>query len=155
MDLLGDLNFSAAPIAAPVNHVITSPQPTIDLLGDIFGGKSEPAQITAHVCYSKNDLEITLLPSKTAKGADVQVKFTTKSAISDITFQVAVPKALQLTTIRGANQITAQAPTIHTLSIENSTKIPIRLRFKIAYTSAIGTVEEQIEFSKFEPSLWQ
>ena len=46
------------------------------------------------------------------------------------------------------------SPATQWMTIENPTKVVVRLRLKITYTVGGQAVDEMAEFSAFDPSLW-
>jgi AP-1 complex subunit gamma-1 len=122
MDLLGGLNLGAQPVAA--NATVPKQATAVDLLGDLFGGGSSAPTIAPAVsstskvamdpladllgvsssssntfapvtCYDKNGLVVTLQPLKESSiVTQFKATFTSQSEITNLLFQVAVPKVL-------------------------------------------------------------
>lgn len=107
MDLLGGLSLDSS--APSLSNAAATKANNLDLLGDLFGGSdivpvtSTPpmlanlmglAPVQAITCYNSNGLFITLTPQKeNAQLSNILVTFSTVAGpITDISFQVAVPK---------------------------------------------------------------
>nr|KAJ3421163.1 clathrin associated protein complex large subunit [Polyrhizophydium stewartii] len=140
-DLLGDLFGGGPPAPAPA---ATAAPAALDPLADLFGGPAPTVASTpavaaakAYPSYNKLGLSITLTPTKeSATATNVVASFYNSGAagtVSNLSFLVAIPKSLRL---------------------ENPSRVPIRLRLKIAFTAGGQSVDEIVEFSSFEPYLW-
>jgi AP-1 complex subunit gamma-1 len=122
MDLLGGLDLGGqGPAIASTVGVVKQPT-TVDLLGDLFGNSpavpslnstkmdpltdllrgpiSQPIQASAPTfaavpCYEKNGLKVTLYPLKESSTiTQFKANFTSQSEVTNLLFQVAVPKVL-------------------------------------------------------------
>jgi hypothetical protein len=109
MDLLGGLNLSGAS-SAPLNlqpsqtALVPQTSNAVDLLGDLFGTAPVSAPLVAPVaaltfapikCYEKNGLNLSLATLKeSATMTQIKASFSTtgNTEISNVLFQVAVPK---------------------------------------------------------------
>ncbi len=167
MDLLGDLNLGGG---APVMPTAQAPKPAaapVDLLGDLFGGAPAQSAPAAPVgpttyppitCYDRNGLKVTitaLKESSTVAQFKAQFSSTNGSEISNILFQVAVPKSLKLIMQPASgNVVNASTQATQLLKVENPTKVAIRLRIKLSYVAPSGPVDEIVECSSFDPSLY-
>lgn len=49
---------------------------------------------------------------------------------------------------------TMTKPAMQSMKVENPTKTTIRLRMKLSFAISGEKVDEMVEFSAFEPSLW-
>jgi AP-1 complex subunit gamma-1 len=154
MDILGDL-FGGASIA-----LVTSTSSTAASMDDLFGSSAPTTPETkSYTCYSKNNLLIVLTPTRVGNTATININAVFSNSgsgdVSDLGFQVAVPKSLKLTmdppssTTVGIGGKESQA-----LRIENPGKANIRLRLKIGYEAGGERVDEIVEFSSFDASLW-
>ncbi|KAJ3114180.1 clathrin associated protein complex large subunit [Phlyctochytrium bullatum] len=166
-DLLGDLfGGGSAPAAA-------APKAAVDPLGDLLGGAASkpaastggslldsfgaaPAAAASHQCYNKNGLIITLSPTRESNGTVTAVTASFKStgpSITNIAFQVAVPKTLKLQMFPASGAAVSGAATVtQSLRIENPSKVAIKLRLKISYQSNGQGVEEVVDFAGFDSS---
>ncbi|KAJ3208582.1 clathrin associated protein complex large subunit [Dinochytrium kinnereticum] len=167
-DLLGDL-FGSTP--AP------SSKPAMDPLGDLLGGgapKTSPsfgagsfgglgspisaATPKAYQCYSKMGLTVTLMATKEMGGSVIGVVANFESsgpAFSGLAFQVAVPKTLKLQMLPASGtSVSTSTPVTQSLKIENPSKVPIKLRLKLGFQVNGQSVEEVVDFSSFDASLW-
>ncbi|KAJ3260977.1 clathrin associated protein complex large subunit [Boothiomyces macroporosus] len=154
MDLLGGL-------VPPVTNVspVKANSNAVDLLGDLFGSApAAPAPVSYQPikCYEKNGLLITLLPNKESPTlTQIKASFTSTATINNLLFQVAVPKNFKLMMQPSSNStVTPAEPAYQLLKIENSGRQPIRLRLKISYEVGGNHVDEIVEFSGFDASLW-
>ena len=168
MDLFG----TAAPIAAskpPVNNM--------DLLGDLFGGgPSKPPVVSqqssnlddlfgtttqaqkAYTCYTKNNLLITLTPTRipSTTTCSIVASFSNSgSPISNLSFQVAVPKTLKLQMDPISSTTVSGNVETQVLKIENPGKEALRLKLKISYVFSGGNADDVVVFNGFDASLWQ
>ncbi|KAJ3196947.1 clathrin associated protein complex large subunit [Irineochytrium annulatum] len=134
-DLLGDLfgggtSMISPSLSAPV--VAATKPVSNDPLADLFGNSSSPLATStvttkSYTCYDKNGLRITLTPTREGEGTvlSVAAKFESKgSQISNLVFQVAVPKSLKLQ-IQSPSSTVVQpnAPATQLMKIENPTKV--------------------------------
>ena len=160
---------STVPVLSAQQSTSSMPKPAtnaLDLLGDLFGSApvvkevAPPTKVFANVtCYSKNGLNVVITPLKeSATVCQFKATFTTTSGdITNINFQVAVPKTLRLA-MQPASGTTASpaTPVTQLMKIENLTKVPIRLRIKLSYsTGSTGAVDEIVEVSTLDPKLWE
>ncbi|KAJ3135527.1 clathrin associated protein complex large subunit [Geranomyces variabilis] len=163
-DLLGDLFGGGAPALSPqVPPLSTQPSAAaIDPLGDLFGssgfGGGPAAAAKSYVAYEKNGFRVTLSAKRDGNAIDVSadMKNNGMSPLSDVAVQVAVPRSLQITMHpQSSNMIAPGASASQKMRIENPTKVAVRLRLKVVYN--IGgqqQIEDIVEFSQFDPSLW-
>ncbi|KAJ3272010.1 clathrin associated protein complex large subunit [Terramyces sp. JEL0728] len=155
MDLLGGL----VPAATTVSPVRANSN-AVDLLGDLFGSTPTPAPTPVSYqplkCYEKNGLLVTLLPNKESPTVtQVKANFSATTTINNLLFQVAVPKNFKLMMQQSSNStVTPSEPAYQLLKIENSTRQQIRLRIKVSYETGGNNVDEIVEFSAFDSSLW-
>ena len=179
MDLLGGLDLTGTSTTMQPVKQITN----VDLLGNLFGTSSitpvvpvstprlvdplpdllgaslltpVPHTFVAISCYENNGLIIMLQPLKESTSVtQLKATFSATTEITNVLFQVAVPKTCKLamqpasgTTVTPTTQIT------QLLRIENSSKQPLRLRIKLTYHVPNGPVDEIVDFSSFDSRLW-
>ncbi|KAJ3033585.1 clathrin associated protein complex large subunit [Rhizophlyctis rosea] len=171
-DLLGDL-FGGGPALSPAPVSVTATPSTIsaDPLGDLLGGfggggavggGSGGAEKKSYVCYDKNGLRITLLPSREAaiEGVNLRVEATLENlggvGVAGVAFQVAVPKTQTIVWLQAlsSTDIPPGGRANQIMRIDNPKKAPIRLRLKVTYNVGGQQVDEIVEFSGFDASLW-
>eukprot|EP00049_Salpingoeca_infusionum_P019247 m.361040 g.361040 ORF g.361040 m.361040 type:complete len:615 (-) comp19290_c0_seq1:283-2127(-) len=178
VDLLGDLlggsslsSTSTAPIT-PSNEPslldFSSPAPTTAPapagpadLSTMFVELAtiKPATHLPITAYEKDNMKVILRFASTSPHPDVLVTVasfinTSSVVVNDLSFQAAVPKALQIK-LQPASSTTVVpngAPVTQIFLIANPTKIPIRLRFKLGYTKNGATVDEMGQCDGF-PSM--
>lgn len=178
MDLLGDLNMNPTSSALISNDSVmgnsAKPATVVDLLGDLFSATPVPLPIVAlnlnspgsepgAVCYNKNGLLISFVTQRKNNGIQVAVNFSSTGSVpvTNISFQVAVPKVMIIVieTLKltmhpaSTNQVTSGSIATQLMDIENPTNVPIRLRIKLGFLGAVS-IEEMVDFSNFDPSLW-
>jgi AP-1 complex subunit gamma-1 len=156
VDLLGDLFGTTS-----INPVVPLSAPRLaDPLGDLLGGSLStpvpPPTFNAVSCYEKNGLTIMLQPLKdSASVTQLKATFTATTEITNVLFQVAVPKTCKLAMQPASGTIVSPTTQItQLLRIENSTKQPLRLRIKLTYHVPNGPVDEIVDFSSFDSRLW-
>ncbi|KAH9270457.1 hypothetical protein BSLG_001245 [Batrachochytrium salamandrivorans] len=138
----------------------TMANPLADLLGGGMGSSAtSPAQSKAYVCYEKHGLRITLTPTReSATSLGIVAQFYnigSSGLISNIFFQIAVPKSLRLAMQPSTSTQVEPGQTIsQNVHLENPTKVAIRLRLKISFAAGGQAVDEIVEFSSFESTLW-
>ncbi|KAI8853552.1 hypothetical protein BC829DRAFT_382317 [Chytridium lagenaria] len=129
-DPLGDLGFFSQPVAAPPKAV--EPSAPVDF-------------------FKKNGLQIKAILKESAQNVEADLTFinTTPVPFTHLTFQVAVPKAMQLklnplsgTVIQPLNQ----AQVKQSLIIANATKATVKMKFKVAYQVNGAEVEESGDY---------
>lgn len=110
------------------------------------------------VLLNKNGLQIELdieYESQDGTAIKVMAYFSNSlnSAMSNLTFRVAVPKSLQLKLEPQSAQIVnafSKRTVTQAMSIKNPTQQnPVRMRYHVSYVLAGRTIEEQGEFSQF------
>jgi len=153
MDLLGDIFGGGNSLSKTSKPAASS---TID---DLFGDMSTAPATKSYTCYSKNNLLITLAPTRVSGTSNLNIVAafanTGSVAVDGLAFQVAVPKSLKLQMDPPSNSnILENGRETQALRIENPGKVAIRLRLKIAYSFGGVGVDEVVEFSSFDPSLW-
>lgn len=112
--------------------------------------------------YDKNGLYIAFKSHRdvtsTARAVktDVEYRNTGVASIEGINFQVAVPKVMQLS-LQAPSTVTLNlGATAHqSMRIENPTGAPLKLRIKISFTVNGQPYNEVVDFTSFDPSLWQ
>ncbi|KND01869.1 uncharacterized protein SPPG_03659 [Spizellomyces punctatus DAOM BR117] len=173
-DLLGDL-FGGSGIGAsvaPSVPSVTSPvsKNAVDPLADLFGGSGlasiAPAQSAApksYVAYDKNGFRVSLSATRDSNGQgaplNVQAELNNVGAsatLTDVGVQVAVPRSLQITMFpQTSTTIPIGSSATQNMRVENPTKIAVKMRLKVVYKiGGLQQVEEIVEFSQFDPSLW-
>jgi hypothetical protein len=107
---------------------------------------------------NKNGLQIELdveYPDRDTSSIQVVAHFSNSlnSAMSQLTFRVAVPKTLQLQLNPQSSQVVepfSKRSATQSMSIKNPTRQqPIRIRYHVSYALEGRTIEEQGEFSQF------
>jgi AP-1 complex subunit gamma-1 len=120
------------------------------------------------IVYQKNGLVITFRPSPEMspepQGSVCSIatlfRNTGNVAVSELNFQVAVPKSLKLqlyppsgTTVMPNGSQTQSVKIMNPIGQTMEGKaVPIRLRLKIAYAVGANRVDEVVEFGGFTPS---
>ncbi|KAF9310567.1 hypothetical protein BG003_008411 [Podila horticola] len=116
-----------------------------------------PSGPTTVVLLNKNGLQIELdieYESQDGTAIKVMAYFSNSlnSAMSNLTFRVAVPKSLQLKLEPQSAQVVnafSKRTVTQAMSIKNPTQQnPVRMRYHISYVLAGRTIEEQGEFSQ-------
>ncbi|KAJ3150988.1 clathrin associated protein complex large subunit [Geranomyces michiganensis] len=166
-DLLGDLFGGGGASAMSPQAPPLSSNPSaaaVDPLGDLFGssgfggGHVAPAAAKSYVAYEKNGFRVTLGAKRDGTAIDVNadMKNNGMSPLSDVAVQVAVPRSLQITMHpQSSNIIAPGGSASQKMRIDNPTKVAVRLRLKVIYN--IGgqqQIEDIVEFSQFDQSLW-
>ncbi|KAI8844797.1 adaptin N terminal region-domain-containing protein [Chytridium lagenaria] len=151
IDLLGGLGLGSAP-----------PTGAADLLGDLFGGSST---ITPSVTAPKSDPLGDLLGGGLKPSTPLSGGFPTSSlgSLSSPTSPVGknlplsgptiTALAFQVATLK-LQMFPASGTSLSALKIENPSKVAIKLRLKISFQSNGQLVEEVVDFSGFDASLW-
>ncbi|KAK5670787.1 hypothetical protein BDV3_005021 [Batrachochytrium dendrobatidis] len=131
---------------------------------NLFGSSSVSVPATSlasrvYSCYEKHGLKITFTPTKeSAVSTNIIAHFVNTSisdTISNISFQVAVPKSLRLVMQPpSSTQVEPGQTAMQNVHLENPTKTPIRLRIKISFVAGGQPIDEIVEFSSFDSSLW-
>ncbi|KAJ3106069.1 clathrin associated protein complex large subunit [Phlyctochytrium planicorne] len=168
-DLLGDL-FGAGPTSSVTATATAAPK--ADPLGDLLGGgfsapaaspsfaglAPSPGGSKSYQCYSKNGLTINLAATRESNGTVLALAAGFESSganISNLSFQVAVPKTLKLQMFPASGTSVSLGQTVsQNLKIENPSKIAVKLRLKISFQSNGSPVEEVVDFAGFDASLW-
>ncbi|KAI8928396.1 Coatomer/clathrin adaptor appendage, Ig-like subdomain-containing protein [Entophlyctis helioformis] len=162
-DLLGDL-FGGG--GGGIGVSTSSAAPAVDPLAGLFGGSSavSPLSVSAsapktYTCYNKHGLVITLAPTRDSPTSIVILSTFTNTGgvgvVTNLSFQVAVPKSLKLA-MQPASSSTVEIGQSATQSmrIENPTKAVVRLRLKVVFAVSGQPVDEIVEFSSFDASLF-
>jgi AP-1 complex subunit gamma-1 len=115
--LLGDL-FGGAPASPPKSNAVP----------DILSGFASAPTTTNYTVYSKNSLLITLAAQPKPGNLSVNITATFANTgstpITNMLFQVAVPKTLKLTMMPPSNStIQAGGKETQAIAIENPTKV--------------------------------
>lgn len=170
VDLLADIfgggsSGSAAPTSAAPSSSMAGGD-ILSLLGGNGGSSAQSVQSStapsgSYTAYDNNGLKILLQPSKDSSTANV-VNITATfyntghgGAIQELVFQAAVPKSQRLQ-MQPATSSTVPpgGSATQLLRVANPTKVPVRLRLKIAFTAGNGQrVDEIAEFSGFPESV--
>ncbi|KAG0092060.1 hypothetical protein BGZ92_010971 [Podila epicladia] len=117
-----------------------------------------PSGPTTVVLLNKNGLQIELdieYESQDGTAIKVMAYFSNSlnSAMSNLTFRVAVPKSLQLKLEPQSAQVVnafSKRTVTQAMSIKNPTQQnPVRMRYHVSYVLAGRTIEEQGEFNQF------
>ncbi|KAF3910059.1 hypothetical protein ABW21_db0207289 [Orbilia brochopaga] len=150
MDLFGQ---SSSSTSAP-SH--TTPAAS-SLLGDLGSTPSHapppPSGPTAHPAYNKNNLVLTLSLQRNPEGiVAILARFQNLSltdSVNSISLQAAVPKSqkLQLMPI-SSTEVSAQGEVTQQMRVQGSSKPPLRLRLRIAYSMGGNNVTEQVDWSE-------
>ncbi|KAJ3278912.1 clathrin associated protein complex large subunit [Borealophlyctis nickersoniae] len=170
-DLLGDL-FGGGAVTSPSVSTPSKPTAMVDPLADLLGGfggstsASTPAPAAtsrSYTCYDKNGFKITLTPTREAAAEGVSLNVSALLAnngasgpVSNVAFQVAVPKTQSIVWLQPLTSTTI-APggtATQVMRIDNPKKAPVRLRLKVLYSIGGQQVDEIVEFSQFDSSLW-
>ncbi|KAJ3045977.1 hypothetical protein HK097_001079 [Rhizophlyctis rosea] len=126
---------------------------------DVFGGPggstthSAPASAPREVkVFDKNGLQIKFRLTTEAAGWKVEAIFinVTPVPFTDLNFQLAVPKAMNLTMEQLSGTVVEplnQKQVKQTMRIGNPAKEPLRIRFKVGYAVNGAEVSEQGEIS--------
>ncbi|KAF9358751.1 hypothetical protein BGX34_008783 [Mortierella sp. NVP85] len=126
-----------------------------DFVSNTGAAPTGPATV---VLMNKNGLQIELdveYPDRDASSIQVVAHFSNSlnSAMSKLTFRVAVPKTLQLQLNPQSSQVVepfSKRSVTQSMSIKNPTRQqPIRIRYHVSYALEGRTIEEQGEFSQF------
>ena len=165
MDLLGDLlGTTSTSIPTYPNQTPRSNDPFQDLLGlSQLSPQQSPTRPPQAEIYSGNGLKISL-EAKRDSQTTVLVKVSYQSlnkVVTNISLQVAVPKvnfvnkslklAMQPAT---SNQVLPNLPATQLLKIENPNKASIKIRCKLSFVVDGRTVNEMVDFDRFDSSLW-
>ncbi|KAF9381746.1 hypothetical protein CPB97_007596 [Podila verticillata] len=125
---------------------------------DFVSNTGAPSGPTTVVLLNKNGLQIELdieYESQDGTAIKVMAYFSNSlnSAMSNLTFRVAVPKSLQLKLEPQSAQIVnafSKRTVTQAMSIKNPTQQnPVRMRYHVSYVLAGRTIEEQGEFNQF------
>jgi AP-1 complex subunit gamma-1 len=151
---------SLVPVSAPLSMMSASP--------NVSSEKS-------YVCYDKRGLKIELVAKKESPVLTQLTAVFHATGLSDATnimLQVAVPKVYYtylrlckwLTRLEKALKLqmsppesttaTMTKPAVQSMKVDNPTKTTIRLRMKLSFAIGGEKVDEMVEFSAFDPSLW-
>jgi len=148
-DLFGMMNAAPAPVSM-------LPPPSIETLNIPFESIQSGGSA---VVYEKNNMRITFnfacnSPHPTISTTAVSFVNVGPMPISNLSFQVAVPKALQVKLQAASSNIVApnQAQAVtQVMLIANPTKAPIKIRFKLDFAINGQMVSDMGECSSFPP----
>lgn len=182
-DILNLFNSTGTAAVAPQSARPT-PSSGLDLLGGLAAGLGGPAQQGAvsplgmaaspqssmeTSVYEKNGLVISFRQVGSEPGPDIQSRVcaitisfrnTGPVPISELNFQVAVPKNLKLqllppssTIVQPAGSTTQNMKILNPIgqTVEGQT-VPLRLRLKIAFAAGTTKIDEISEFNGFGPA---
>ena len=165
MDLLGDL-LGTTSTSIPTNP--SQPPRSNDPFQDLLGlpqpsAQQSPTRPPQAEIYSGNGLKIAL-EAKRDSQTTVLVKVSYQSlnkVVTNISLQVAVPKvnfvnkslklAMQPAT---SNQVLPNLPATQLLKIENPNKAAIKIRCKLSFVVDGQTVNDMVDFDRFDSNLW-
>ncbi|KAJ9065218.1 clathrin associated protein complex large subunit [Entomophthora muscae] len=172
LDLMGDAEASPSPAPQSIPSVAqSSPQ---NLLADLLGGVDltsgstpsvtglldEVAPTTSkYTAYEKHGLLVDLDPRADASNpniVNINATFTNKGTapISNLSFQVAVPKSQRIQILPpSSTDVLVGTPATQVFRVANPSKVPIRLRIRVTFTSSGDNHEDIVEFSGFPDSL--
>ncbi|KAJ3235581.1 clathrin associated protein complex large subunit [Chytriomyces hyalinus] len=149
-NLLSDL-FSGSPIPSSVSAA--APDPFAALVNSaalpIASAPSSPKRL---LCFDKLKVKIFLVPTRSNEGTIVDVVSIfdngSQDVLSNLMFQVAVPKSLKLQIHPpSATTIPSGKSATQNLRIENPGKAAVKLRLKIGFTVGRDVVDEIVEFA--------
>ncbi|KAJ3346575.1 clathrin associated protein complex large subunit [Entophlyctis luteolus] len=146
---------STAISASTVSDPFAMLAPAVSTGFAAFSGGGTTASVGAKTvtCYEKNSLRISLTSDVVEQNGNIQITATFANtglvgSISGLSFQVAVPKSLKLHMQSPSSTVVAPgAFAIQKMRVENPTKAAIKLRIKVAYVGASGSVEDIVEFA--------
>ncbi|KAH9066856.1 Adaptor protein complex AP-1 gamma subunit [Lactarius vividus] len=146
---LFDLTSTVVPTPAPAPAPAAAASPP----------RPAPSKLQSYNAYNKNDLVISLTPQRSAtqKGVvDILARFqvTGSSTVTNINFQVAVPKTQQLQMQPMSRpDVNPGATETQQMRITAPAGSNIRLRLRISYSVGGRPVQDQVDFSGFPPGL--
>lgn len=156
MDMFGTLGSPAsAPAASTPPPALESVMVPIESI--------QPASTAPVTVYSKNNLQLSFVfaqnpPHPTIAVVVISAMNLGTVPISGLTFQAAVPKALQVklqpassTTVPASNPMMGSQSVTQVMLIANPTKVPIKIRFKLDFVVGTQPMTDMGECSQFPP----